>query len=167
MHCSLSRNKSSVFSKTFQDALWFLRLLSDFWLPWAEMEPERLRGSHSRLKIRWRTRLKLPSSVGPASHFKGAVVTSGKEWPWMRSLHEWEWRGMASNLRPAEGGFQVQPGAFPVCWGGGALTAFPAGKWHPAFCHVKNPIERNLTNPWGLPRGPERFALCAASSRLG
>lgn len=31
-----------------------------------------------------------------------------------------------------------------VCGGGGVLTAYPAGKWHPAFCHVKNRIERNL-----------------------
>lgn len=145
--------------KPFQDALWFLCLLSDCWLPWVEMNPERLWGSQSRLKIRWRTRLKSPSSIGPASHFKEAVVTSGKEWPRTRSLHEREWRGMSSNLRPAEGRFQVQAGASPSAERGKVLAAFPAGKWHPPFCHVKNPIERNLTNPWGLPRGPERFSL--------
>lgn len=32
-----------------------------------------------RLNLRWRTRLKLSSSIGLASHFKAAVVTSGKE----------------------------------------------------------------------------------------
>lgn len=31
--------------------------------------------------------------------------------------------------------------------GGKVLAAFPAGKWHPAFRHVKNTIERNRTNP--------------------
>lgn len=36
----------------------------------------------------------------------------------------------------------------------------------PPFCHVKNPIERNLTNPWGLPRGPERFSLCVQQAWL-
>lgn len=41
----------------------------------------------------------------------------------------------------------LPPSAESVAGGGGVLAAFPAGKWYPAFRHVKNPIERNLTNP--------------------
>lgn len=127
------------------------------------MNPERLWGSHSRLRIRWRTRLKSQSSIGPASHFKEAVVTSGKEWPRTRSLHEWERRGMSSNLRPAEGSFQVQAGASPVCWEGGKeFRAFPAGKWHPAFCHVKSYREKSYKSLTVTSGTWEIFFVCAA-----
>lgn len=152
------------FLKTFQDALWFSCLLSDCWLPWMDMNPDRHWGSHSRLKIRLRTRLKLPSSKGIASHFKEPVVTSGQQWPLTCSLHERKWRGMSSNLKPAERSFQVQAGPSPVCqeWGK-VLAAFPVGKCRHAFCHFKNPIERNLTNPRGVTTDTwEIFFVCAA-----
>lgn len=91
-------------------------------LPWMEMNPERLWDSHSRLKICLRTRLKSPSSKDPASHFKEPVVTSGQQWPLTSSLHERKWRGMFSNLKPAERSFQVQAGPSPVCREGGKYS---------------------------------------------
>lgn len=44
-------------------------------------------------------------------------VTSWLRWPLTRSLHEWKQRGMSSNLSPAERGFQVRPGVFPLWLG--------------------------------------------------
>lgn len=65
-------------------------------------------------------------------------VTSWLWWPLMRWLHEWKLRGMSSNLSPAERGFQG-------LWLGGEKiqTGFPAGKWHPTFCHLEDPTERS------------------------
>lgn len=148
-------------------ALWFLRLLSDFWLPWAEMEPERLEvstpvsksvGGHvwsCRCPSAWLLTSKEPLLHQGRSDRRRAPYMSGngEEWPVISDLQREAFKYSLALSLSAEGG--------------GALPAFPAGKWHSAFCHVKNPIERNLTNPWGLPRGRERFALCAASSRLG
>ncbi len=71
-------------------------------------------------------------------------LTSGLRWPLTRSLHEWKQRGMSSNLSPAERGFQVRPGVFPLWLGEEKMLAgFPAGKWHPAFCRLKDPMERS------------------------
>lgn len=49
---------------------------------------------------------------------------------------------MSSNLSPAERGFQVRPGVFPL-WKKKTLAGFPAGKWHPTFRRLKDPMERS------------------------